>query len=53
MLTCDFCDGELTLLGWMGDYPALRCRNCGMDVVDFTGTLKREEEDDGVREGSL
>lgn len=30
-MSCDYCGGPLTVLGWFGRLVRYRCRNCGMD----------------------
>lgn len=47
-MSCQICDGELVLLGTLGDTIYARCRHCGVDQMiteDHEEVVELSEED--------
>ncbi|WP_160163277.1 hypothetical protein [Nitrolancea hollandica] len=46
-MSCPLCDGPVVELGLMGrSFAWYRCRNCGADVVDVSGSIEEGSGDD-------
>ncbi len=48
---CPMCRGQLLPLGSLGGLLWLRCRDCGMEVADVTGSIAQalSEDADGLQ----
>jgi hypothetical protein len=45
-MTCQICDGQQKILGYLGDRMQLRCVNCGMDSSKSVLIKDYLEDDD-------